>query len=97
MESLPHVNGWAIFHLLEYFKENNLIPDKKVYDRLEELIKPTDKIICPKCSFVAILNKNRGPKECQLFMSEIMSIPLQMYVCANLVCKLMFLIDKDHR
>lgn len=39
MEMLPNVNGWGIFHLLEYFKENNLVPDKKVMDRLEELFK----------------------------------------------------------
>ena len=38
MEMLPNVNGWAIFHLLEYFKANNLIPDQKVYDRLEKLM-----------------------------------------------------------
>ncbi len=37
MEMLPNVNGWGIFHLLEYFKENNLVPDKKVMDRLEAL------------------------------------------------------------
>lgn len=38
MENLPHVNGWELFHLLEYFKENNLIPDKAVLERLEKLI-----------------------------------------------------------
>lgn len=97
MEMLPNVNGWAIFHLLEYFKENNLIPDKKVYDRLEELVKPTEKIICPKCKYDSTLKENHSPNECELIMSETMNVPLQMYVCNNTVCKLMFLIDDAHK
>ena len=38
MEMLPNVNGWALFHLLEYFKANDLVPDKKVLDRLEDIL-----------------------------------------------------------
>ena len=53
-------------------------------------------IFCPKCKSVSALIENYGPSECELNLSEVMSIPLQMYTCNNAKCQLRFLIDSSH-
>jgi len=53
-------------------------------------------IFCPKCKSVSALIENYGPSECKLKLSEVLSIPVQLYICNDPHCKLRFLIHSSH-